>query len=407
MKRPIYLDNNATTPVDPRVLEAMMPYLTTSFGNASSRNHLYGWEAEAAVEQAREQVAAAMGAEAKEIIFTSGATESDNLAILGAARAHRKRGDHIVTCETEHDAVLDSCRELEREGFSVTYLSPRKDGRIETEQVRSAMTEQTILVSLMLGNNEIGTIHPLAEIGRICREKDVLFHTDAVQGFGKISFDVNEACVDLASVTAHKLYGPKGAGALYIRSRRPPLRVVPLLHGGGQERGVRSGTLNVPGIVGLGKASELAASEHEEEAARLRCLRSRLWSSLSDRLGGITLNGTPLPETDPRGRLLGPEARLPGSLNVSFEGVEGESLLSSLKEIAVSSGSACTSAAVKPSHVLTAIGVPELLARATIRFGIGRFNTEEEIDTAAGLVTESAIRLRNSLGGTLEARRAR
>ena len=405
MRRPIYLDNNATTPVDPRVLEAMLPFLTTSFGNASSRNHLFGWEAEAAVEQARERVAGAMGADPKEIVFTSGATESDNLAILGAARAFRDRGGHVVTCNTEHDAVLDSCKELEREGFSVTYLSAQRDGRIDPDQVRGALTEKTVLVSLMLGNNEIGTIHPLAEIGRICRERNVLFHTDAVQGFGKIPFDVNRACVDLASVTAHKLYGPKGAGALYIRARQPRVRLEPILHGGGQERGIRSGTLNVPGIVGLGKASEIAAAEREEEAARLRRLRARLWSKLSQRAGGVTLNGARLPETDAEGRLLGPEARLPGNLNLSFDGVEGEALLSSLKEIAVSSGSACTSAAVKPSHVLTAIGVPELLARATIRFGIGRFNTEDEIDAAAGLVAESAARLREAIGGAVEPRR--
>ena len=363
MKLPVYMDNHATTPVDPRVLEAMLPCFTTAYGNAASRNHIFGWEAEAAVDEAREKVAGLLGAEAKEIVFTSGATESDNLALFGVARLHREKGNHIVTGQTEHSAVLDSCRALEREGFRVTYLAPEKDGRIGPEKVREALTKDTVLVSLMLANNEIGTIHPIREIGALCRERGVLFHTDAVQGAGKIAFDVDADNVDLASISAHKIYGPKGVGALYVRSRHPRVRLAPILHGGGHEGGLRSGTLNVPGIVGFGKACEIASAEREEEARRLRRLRNRLHAAIAPRLEEVFLNGPALPRIDAEGNCLGPEERrLPGNLNLSFGGVEGEALLMELKDIALSSGAACTTASVEPSHVLKAIGVPEELA---------------------------------------------
>jgi cysteine desulfurase len=399
MQLPIYLDYHATTPVDPRVFEAMTPYFTKSFGNPASRGHVFGWEAEAAVDAAREQVARAMNATAKEIVFTSGATESDNLAILGLARLYRERGGgHVVTALTEHSAVLDPCRELAREGFAVTYLKPEKTGEIPPERVREAITEKTILVSLMLANNEIGTIQRLASIGAICREKGVLFHTDAVQGFGKIPFDVEAMNVDMASITAHKIYGPKGAGALYVRGRNPRVRLLPILHGGGHERGLRSGTLNVTGIVGLGKAAELAIEEMPEESKRLRRLRKRLHQSITSRLDDVALNGAPLPPIEPDGALSpgAEERRLPGNLNVSFSGVEGEALLVSMKDVAVSSGSACNSASLEPSHVLTAIGVPPDLAHASIRFGVGRWTTEEEIDYASDLAVQAVQRLREN-----------
>ena len=333
MKLPIYLDNHATTPVDPRVLDAMMPYLTTSFGNAGSRSHVFGWEAEAAVDEARHQVAAAMNAGDKEIVFTSGATESDDLAILGVARAYRSKGDHVITGKTEHHAVLDTCQVLEKEGFSVTFLDPDATGRIAPEQVESAITDKTTLVSLMLGNNEIGTVHPIAGIGEVCRSRGVLFHTDAVQGFGKVPFDVERMKVDLASISGHKIYAPKGVGALYVRSRNPRVRLVPLLVGGGQERGMRSGTLNVPGIVALGRAARLAVEERDEEARRMRRLRERLFRGITSSLPGVTLNGPPLPRIDAEGNLPDGEedARLPGNLNCSFAGVEGEALLLGMK----------------------------------------------------------------------------
>ncbi len=353
MKLPIYMDHHATTPVDPRVFEAMTPYFTRVFGNAASRSHVFGWEAEAAVDEARRQVAQGMNASPKEIVFTSGATEGDNLAILGAARAYRTKGNHIVTGATEHHAVLDSCHELEREGFEVTYLVPDRTGRIDPVQVREAIGDRTILVTLMLANNEIGTIHPLAPIGAVCREKEVLFHTDAVQGFGKIPFDVEAMSVDLASVTAHKLYGPKGVGAVYVRARKPRVRVDPILYGGGHERGLRSGTLNVPGIVGFGKAVEISMAEREAEARRLRLLRRRL-----------------------------------------FDGI-----LAEVSDVAVSSGSACTSASLQPSHVLKAIGVPDELAHASIRFGLGRPNTAEEVDFTIGAVAATVKRLRELMPG--------
>jgi len=394
MKLPIYLDYHATTPVDSRVLEAMTPYFTQSFGNPSSRGHVYGWEAEAAVDAARAQLALAMGASDREIVFTSGATESDNLAILGVARMHGK--GRIITAPTEHSAVLDACRQLEREGFDVTYLAPDGTGEVIPERVREAMTDDTILVSLMMANNEIGTIQRVAEIGALCRERGVLFHSDAVQAFGKIPFDVEAANVDLASVSAHKIYGPKGVGALYVRSRHPRVRLQPVLFGGGHERGMRSGTLNVPGIVGLGAAAELAVAEMPEEALRLRRLRARLHDAIASRLDDVTLNGPPLPQIEADGSLAPGvvERRLPANLNLSFGGVDGEALLVSMKDVAVSSGSACTSASLAPSHVLQAIGVPDDLAHASIRFGLGRWTTEEEIDYAAGTAVRTVERLR-------------
>ena len=383
MQLPIYLDYHATTPVDQRVLESMTPYFTKSFGNPASRGHVFGWEAEAAVDAAREQIARAMNATAREIVFTSGATESDNLAILGLARLYREKGGgHVVTALTEHKAVLDPCRELAREGFPVTYLKPEKTGEIPPEHVREAITEKTILVSLMLANNEIGTIQRLAAIGAICREKGVLFHTDAVQGFGKIPFDVEAMNVDMASVTAHKIYGPKGVGALYVRGRNPTVRLLPILHGG----------------VGLGRAAELAIQEMPEESKRLRRLRQRLHQKITSRLDGVVLNGAPLPRIEADGALSpgAEERRLPGNLNVSFAGVEGEALLVSMKDVAVSSGSACTSASLEPSHVLTAIGVAPDLAHASIRFGVGRWTTEEEVDYASDLAVQAVQRLREN-----------
>ena len=391
---PIYMDHHATTPLDARVLEAMLPYFTRAFGNAASRSHVFGWEAEAAVDEARRQVAEAMNVSPKEIVFTSGATESDNLAVLGAARAYRQKGNHVVTGATEHRAVLDCCAALEREGFEVTYLAPDGTGRIEAQQVREAITDRTVLVSLMLGNNEVGTIHPVREIGEVCRERDVLFHTDAVQGVGKVPFDA--ADVDLASVTAHKMYGPKGTGALYVRARKPRVRLEPILHGGGHERGLRSGTLNVPGVVGLGKAFEVSLAERETEARRLRLLRRRLFEGIVAEVPDVSLNGPPLPELSPDGSLAAgvDERRLPGNLNLSFAGVEGEALLMGLKDVAVSSGSACTSASLRPSHVLKALGVSDDLAHASIRFGLGRSNTEEEVDYTIGAVASAVRRLR-------------
>ena len=396
VKLPIYMDHHATTPVDPRVLEAMMPYFTRAFGNAASRSHVFGWEAEAAVDEARSQVAAGMNAQPREIVFTSGATESDNLAVLGAARAYREKGKHVVTAATEHTAVLDSCHVLEREGFDVTFLYPGRTGAIEAEQVRESLRDDTILVTLMLANNEIGTILPLGGIGAVCRERGVLFHTDAVQGLGKVPFDVEAMNVDLASVTAHKLYGPKGIGALYVRARKPRVRLVPILHGGGHERGLRSGTLNVPGIVGFGKAVEVSLAERENEARRLRLLRKRLYEGILRDVPDVSLNGPPLPDIEPDGSLApgAPERRLPGNLNLGFAGVEGEALLMGLKDVAVSSGSACTSATLRPSHVLKALGVPDDLAHASIRFGLGRTNTEEEVDYAVGAVAATVRRLR-------------
>ncbi|HMG35007.1 MAG TPA: IscS subfamily cysteine desulfurase [Blastocatellia bacterium] len=381
LKLPIYMDNHATTPCDPRVFEAMRPYFTEVFGNAASRNHSFGWEGEEAVENSRKQVADLIGASSKEIVFTSGATESDNLAIKGVADMYYEKGDHIITVVTEHKAVLDTCKKLEKRGFKVTYLSVDKDGLISPDDIRNAITDKTILVSVMMANNEIGVIQPIAEIGKICRERGVLFHTDATQAIGKIPFDVNALNVDLASLSAHKIYGPKGVGGLYVRRRNPRVMLVPMMDGGGHERGMRSGTLNVTGIVGLGKACEIATGEMTEENQRIFSLREKLRTGIMDEVPDVYVNGNL-------------EHRLPGNLNVSFAYVEGESLLMGINDIAVSSGSACTSASLEPSYVLKALGVGEELAHSSIRFGLGRFNTEEEVDYAIGRVNEAVNRLR-------------
>jgi len=380
---PIYLDNHATTPVDPRILEAMLPYFTKSFGNAASKSHSFGWEAEAAVDSAREKIAKLIGASsAREIVLTSGATESDNLAIKGVADAYRHKGDHVVTCVTEHKAVLDSCKVLEKQGFYVTYLPVSPDGLVEVKRLQDALTDKTILISIMAANNEIGTIQPVKEIGRLAKEKGIIFHCDATQAVGKIPINVEEMGIDLLSLTAHKMYGPKGVGALYVRSSRPRVKLTPLIDGGGHERGMRSGTLNVPGIVGLGKACELSQLEMGAEGERLTGLRERLKHGLLDRLEDVSVNGDAV-------------KRLPGNLNMSFAWIEGESLMMGLKEIAVSTGSACTSASLEPSYVLKAIGLEDAMAHASIRFGIGRFNTQDEIDYAVKRVIEEVSRLRD------------
>ena len=381
MRIPIYMDNHATTPVDARVLEAMLPYLTDKFGNAASRNHSFGWEAEAAVDEARGQIARLVNASPKEIIFTSGATESDNLAIKGVAEFYKDKGKHIITCVTEHRAVLDSCKVLERRGYEVTYLPVDRYGFVDPEQLREAITDSTVLISIMAANNEIGTIHPIKEIGRVAKERGVLFHCDATQGVGKVPVDVEEMGIDLLSMSAHKLYGPKGVGALYVRLKRPRVRLSPIIDGGGHENGMRSGTLNVPGVVGLGKACQIAGEELGQEAVRLTQLRERLKEGIMNRLSEVYVNGHPT-------------QRLPGNMNISFAYVEGESLLMGLKEIALSSGSACTSASLEPSHVLRAIGVKEDLAHTSLRFGLGRFNTEEEVDYTVRRVAEEVSRLR-------------
>jgi cysteine desulfurase len=382
IKTPIYLDNHATTPVDPRVLAAMLPYFTEQFGNASSKNHPFGWEAEAAVDSAREQVAKLIGAASpREIVFTSGATESDNLAIKGVAQAYRERGNHIVTCATEHKAVLDSCKALEKQGFKVTYLRVQTNGLLDLQRLEESLTDKTILVSIMAANNEIGTIQPVEEIGRLTRKKGILFHTDATQAVGKIPINVDKMAIDLLSLTAHKIYGPKGVGVLYVRGAKPRVKVIPMLDGGGHERGMRSGTLNVPGIVGLGIACELGQKEMGGEAERLMGLRERLRTGLVQQLEDVYINGDPV-------------RRLPGNLNMSFAYIDGESLMMGLKEIAVSTGSACTSASLEPSHVLKALGLDDSLAHASIRFGVGRFNTAEEIEYTIGRVAEEVHRLR-------------
>jgi cysteine desulfurase len=378
---PIYMDNHATTPVDPRVLEAMLPYFTVRFGNAASRNHSFGWQAEEAVEVARKQVAELIGATAKEIVFTSGATESDNLAISGAAHMYREKGNHLITVVTEHKAVIDTCKQLEKAGFEVTYLPVKRDGLVDLDQLRAAVTDRTILISVMAANNEVGVLQPIAEIGRIARERGVLFHTDAVQAAGKVPFDVNAKNVDMASLSAHKMYGPKGVGALYVRRRNPRVLLAPIIHGGGHERGMRSGTLNVPGIVGFGKAAAICRDELAVESARLASLRDRLADGLRGRLDEIVVNGSM-------------QHRLPGNLNVSFAYVEGESLLMGISDVAVSSGSACTSATLEPSYVLKAMGVGDELAHSSIRFGLGRFNTEEEVDFVVEKLSSVVARLR-------------
>ena len=382
LKKPVYMDNHATTRVDSRVLDAMLPYFTEKYGNAASRNHSFGWEAEEAVDHSRNQIAALIGAKSKEIIFTSGATESDNLAIKGVVEFYKDKGNHVVSCVTEHKAVLDSCRALERAGkATVTYLPVDKYGMVDPDAVRRAITDKTVLITIMWANNEIGTIHPIAEIGKIAKEKGVIFHCDAVQAIGKVPVDVEKAGIDLASISAHKIYGPKGVGALYVRSKGPRVRLTPQMDGGGHERGMRSGTLNVTGIVGLGAACEIAGKEMPEEARRLIELRSQLQAGLFERLDEIYVNGHPT-------------ERLPGNLNVSFAYVEGESLLMGINDIAVSSGSACTSATLEPSYVIRALGIDDELAHSSIRFGLGRFNTLEEVDYVTERVSKEVKRLR-------------
>jgi cysteine desulfurase len=377
------MDNHSTTPVDPRVLEEMIPYFTQKFGNAASRSHRFGWEAEEAVDYARERIARLIGAQSeKEIVFTSGATESDNLALKGVAEFYGEKGRHIVTSVTEHKAILDTCKRLEKQGYEVTYVGVGKDGRVDPDDVKKAITDKTILVSIMAANNEIGTVNPVAEIGKVTRAKGVLFHSDAVQAIGKVEFDVQKMNVDLASITAHKMYGPKGVGALYVRRSKPRVRLVAQMDGGGHERGNRSGTLNVPGIVGFGKAAQIMLEEGKQEAAHLLALRERLRSKIMKGLDEVYLNGSL-------------EHRLPGSLNLSFNFVEGEGLMMAIKQIAVSSGSACTSSSLEPSYVLRALGVGDELAHSSIRFGLGRFNTEEEVDYVADLMIEKVNKLRD------------
>jgi cysteine desulfurase len=380
-KLPVYMDNHATTQVDPRVLDAMLPYFTEKYGNAASRNHEFGWQAEEAVENARGQVARLINASPKEIVFTSGATESDNLALKGVAEFHRAKGNHIITQATEHKAVLDVCKRLEADGCEITYLPVARDGRINLDDLRRAITPKTILISIMYANNEIGVLQPIAEIGKIAKKAGVLFHTDAVQAIGKISVDVERDGIDLLSISAHKLYGPKGVGALYVRRKNPRVQLASMIDGGGHERGLRSGTLNVPGIVGLGKACEICAKEMMEESARLAALRDKLKDAILSRLDDTSINGSM-------------EHRLPNNLNLSFAGVEGDALLMGINDVAISSGSACTSATLEPSHVLSALGVPEELAHSSIRFGLGRFNTAEDVDYVAGRVVETVKRLR-------------
>jgi cysteine desulfurase len=381
MKLPIYLDNHATTQVDARVFEAMRPYFTDIFGNAASRNHPFGWEAEEAVEKARKQIADLIGATPKEIVFTSGATESNNLALKGVAEAYADRGDHIITQVTEHKAVLDTCKHLEQRGARVTYLPVREDGLIDPAELRAAIRSETVLISIMYANNEIGAVQPIAEIGKIAKEAGVLLHTDAVQAAGKIPVNVIADGIDLMSITAHKLYGPKGVGALYVRRRNPRVQVAAQMDGGGHERGMRSGTLNVTGIVGLGAACELSQKLMADESDRLRRLRNKLQSALTSGLDGVRINGSM-------------EHRLPNNLSASFANVEGEALMMGLNDIALSSGSACTSATLEPSYVLKALGVPDELAHSSVRFGLGRFTTEEEIDYVANRVIDVVKKLR-------------
>jgi cysteine desulfurase len=382
LKLPIYLDNNATTAVDPRVLEKMIPYFTEHFGNAASRNHPYGWTAEEAVEKAREQIGAIIGASSKEMVITSGATESNNLAILGVAEMYKEKGNHIITCVTEHKAVLDPCKHLEESGnYNVTWLQVDKFGQIDLAELEKSITDKTILISIMYGNNEIGSLQPIEKIGQIAKKHGVIFHTDATQAVGRMPIDVEKMGIDLLSMSAHKIYGPKGIGALYVRRKSPRVKLSPIQFGGGHERGMRSGTLNVPGIVGFGEACRLAKEEMATEIPRLIGLRERLYKKLSDALEDIYLNGHPT-------------ERLPGNLNVSFAYVEGESLLMGIKEIAVSSGSACTSASLEPSYVLKSLGASDEIAHSSIRFGIGRFTTQEEVDFTADRVIKEVKRLR-------------
>jgi cysteine desulfurase len=381
MKTPVYMDNHATTPLDPRVLEVMMPYFTEKFGNAASRNHSFGWQAEEAVEKARKQIADLIGATSKEIVFTSGATESDNLALKGVAEMYAEKGNHLITVATEHKAVLDTGKKLEKLGFRMTYLPVQGDGLVDLDMLREAITDKTILISIMYANNEMGVLQPIAEIGKLAHERGVLFHTDAVQAVGKVPVNVIRDNIDLMSISGHKIYGPKGVGALYVRRKSPRVQVTAQMDGGGHERGMRSGTLNVPGIVGLGEACAICQREMPEEAKRMGGLRDRLRNRLESELDQVFINGTM-------------EHRLPNNLNMSFAYVEGESLLMGINDIAVSSGSACTSATLEPSYVLKALGVGDDLAHTSIRFGLGRFNTEEEVDYVANRVIETVRRLR-------------
>lgn len=382
MKLPIYMDNHATTPIDPRVLETMLPYFTEKFGNAASRNHSFGWETEKAVDEARRQIAVLIHADPKEITFTSGATESDNLALKGVAEMYREKGNHIITSVTEHRAILDTAKRLEKQGVKVTYLPVDKDGMVDPDDVNKAITDKTILISIMLANNEIGTINPVAEIGKIAKSRGILFHCDATQGVGKIPVDVEAMGIDLMSFSAHKIYGPKGVGALYVRRRNPRVRLAPMIDGGGHERGMRSGTLPVPLIVGFGKACEIGMQVMPEESKRLTALREKLKEGILEDLEEVYLNGHPT-------------GRLPNNLNLSFAYVEGESVLMGLKEIAISSGSACTSSTLEPSYVIRALGVGSDLAHSSIRFGLGRFNTEEEVDYVTRRVIETIHKLRD------------
>lgn len=382
LRFPIYLDNHATTPVDPRVLEAMLPYFTEKFGNPASRQHQFGWEAESAVELARKQIAELINANPREIIFTSGATESINLALKGIALAYAEKGKHIITTQIEHKATLDTCKRLEKIGFKIDYLPVDKYGVVDPDEIKKRITSETILVSVMFANNEIGTIEPIEEIGKICSEMNVLFHTDAAQALGKIPIDVQKLNIDLMSVSAHKLYGPKGIGALFIKKKTPKIKIVPIIDGGGHENGLRSGTLNVPGIVGFGKACEIAKLEMKNEAERTKYLRDKLQNGIMNKLEDVYLNGHPT-------------QRLPNNLNLSFYGVESEAILMGMKEVALSTGSACSSASVEKSHVLKAIGLNDDLISSAIRFGIGRFNTEEEIDYVINRIVEVVNHLRS------------
>jgi cysteine desulfurase len=381
VKLPIYMDNHATTPVDPRVVDAMLPYFTEKFGNAASRNHSFGWAGEEAIEIARAQIASLIGATPKEIIFTSGATESDNLMIKGVAEMYREKGNHIITQAIEHKAVLDTCKRLEKYGYELTYLPVQKDGRVDPEDVRKAITPKTILITIMYANNEIGIINPIQEIGKIAKEHGIIFAVDGVQAVGKIPVDVQKDNIDLLAISGHKIYGPKGVGALYVRRRNPRVQLSAIIDGGGHERGMRSGTLNVTGIIGLGKACELAQQEMAREGERLRGLRDRLRAGLEAKLDEVFVNGSW-------------EHRLPNNLNMSFAYVEGESLLMGINDVAVSSGSACTSATLEPSYVLKALGVGEDLAHTSIRFGLGRFNTQDEVDYVIDKMVQVVTKLR-------------
>src|SRR5579871_3652625 len=381
MKLPIYMDNHATTPVDPRVLSAMTPYFTDVFGNAASRNHSFGWQAEEAVDKSRKQIADLIGATAKEVVFTSGATESNNLAIKGVAQMYAEKGNHIITAATEHKAVLDTCKHLEKDGIRVTYLPVQTNGLVDLDMLKEAITDKTILITIMYANNEIGVLQPIAEIGKIAKSKGVLLHTDATQAAGKVPVNVIKDNIDLASLSGHKMYGPKGVGALYVRRKSPRVQITAQMDGGGHERGMRSGTLNVPGIVGLGEACALCHAEMPEESKRLAYLRDKLRGKLEKELDEVYINGTM-------------EHRLPNNLNMSFAYVEGESLLMGINDIAVSSGSACTSATLEPSYVLKALGAGDDLAHSSIRFGLGRFNTEEEVDYVVDKMVQVVTKLR-------------